>query len=121
MKIIWAHRECGAREVIDDAGREHGWAPSTVKTLLRRLVDKGALKTKAVGGNYLYRPAESALSSLRKAADQLLDHAIDGTVGPLVAYMVKKGQLNPGEIAQLRQLLDAHDKDASENDTEEPS
>lgn len=106
MKIVWRRRRCAARDVYQEAGQAHGWATSTVKTVLRRLVEKGHLKTTRVGNSFLYRPARSAMDSLRGAADALLGNALDGTVGPLLAYMAKSGRLSPEEVAELRDLLD---------------
>ena len=72
MKIAWELRKAMAREIYTIAGTNHSWSPATVKTLLRRLVDKGYLRTTKVGNGFVYRPAENALTSLRSAADTLL-------------------------------------------------
>ncbi len=106
MKFIWQHDACAARDVCRAAGEEFGWAVSTVKTILRRLVEKGHLKTTRVGNSFLYRPALGALHSLYASADTLLDNALDGTVAPLLAYMAQKSDLSPNELDELRNLLD---------------
>jgi BlaI family penicillinase repressor len=113
MKIAWQLKSAAARDVYEEAGREHGWTASTVKTILRRLVEKGFLTYTQVGNSFLYRPARQPLKSLFGAADTLLANALDGTVGPLLAYMVKRSKLSPDELEQLRTLLDetASDKD----------
>ncbi len=106
MKIIWQQGQGAARDVYQVAGKKYGWAPSTVKTILRRLVEKDYLKTSQIGNSFLYRPARPVLKSLCGAADALLDHALDGTVGPLLAYMVKKSRLSPEELHELRGLIE---------------
>lgn len=106
MNVVWRRKRCAAREVCEEARREHGWAPSTVKTLLRRLVEKGYLQTTQVGNSFLYRPTRPALQTLRYAADALLHNALEGTIGPLLAHMVKRSQLSADELAELRALLD---------------
>src|SRR3954464_11822064 len=118
MKIVWGRKSCAARggyeeggrgrggEVYEEAGRSHGWAPSTTKTLLRRLVDKGHLTATPVGTSHLYRPARPAWQSLAGAADTLLENTVEGLGGKLLAYMVKKSRLTPDDMAQLRALLD---------------
>lgn len=106
MKIVWERKSCAARDVYQTAAETEGWAPSTVKTLLRHLVEKGHLKTTQVGNSFLYRPSRPALKSLFSAADSLLDNALDGTVGPLLAYMAKKSSMTAEELAELRELLD---------------
>ena len=111
MKIVWQLKTGAARDVYELAGREYGWAASTVKTLLRRLVEKGFLTYTQVGNSFLYRPARQPLKSLFGAADALLANTLDGTVGPLLAYMLKRSKLSPDEIEQLRALLEETDSD----------
>ncbi len=95
-------------------------APSTTKTLLRRLVDKGHLTATAVGTSYLYRPARPAWQSLAGAADTLLNNTLEGMDGGLLAYMVKKSRLTPNDLAELRALLDRH-AGAAEPEAEPPA
>ena len=120
MKIVWRHKSCAARLVYEEAGRVHGWAPTTTKTLLRRLVDKGHLTATAVGTSYLYRPSRPAWRSVAGAADTLLDNTLEGMDGKLLAYMVKKSKLTPDDLAQLRALLDEHAVAESPTTEDEP-
>lgn len=106
MKIVWQLKAGAARDVYELAAREQGWAASTVKTILRRLVEKGFLTYTQVGNSYLYRPARPVLKTLQGAADTLLDRALEGTVAPLLAYMVRRSQLTAEELDELRALLD---------------
>ena len=68
MKIAWELQKAMAREIYTVAGQRHGWTPGTVKTLLKRLTDKGYLQTTKVGNGFVYRPARTAISALRAAA-----------------------------------------------------
>ncbi len=109
MKIAWELKSCAARDVYQEAGRLHGMSASTVKTHLRRLVEKGFLATTRVGNSFLYRPSRPALGSLYRAADRLLENTLAGTTGPLLAYMVNKSKLSADELEQLRELLDGYE------------
>jgi BlaI family transcriptional regulator, penicillinase repressor len=106
MKIVWRRKSCSSRDVYEEARKEHGWAPTTTKTLLRRLVEKSHLSVTPVGTSYLYRPARPAWQSLARAADTLLENTLEGMDGKLLAYMVKKSRLTPDDLAQLRAILD---------------
>ena len=119
MKIVWRRKSCSARDVYEEAGEAHGWAPTTTKTLLRRLVEKGHLTATAVGTSFLYRPARPAWTSLAGAADTLLDNTLDGMGGKLLAYMVKKSRLTPDDLARLRQVLDEHTPGGPQDEDEE--
>lgn len=106
MRIVWELKSCAARDVYEIAGKRHAWAPTTVKTYLSLLVEKGYLSTTRVGNSYLYKPKRGLLNALQRAADVLLEKTLDGTDGPLLSYMLKKSKLSQSEIEELRQLLD---------------
>lgn len=110
MKIVWELKKGMAREVYTIAGEQFDWSPATVKTLLKRLVEKGYLSATPVGNGFVYRPIKSAIASLRNAADHLLTNAIKGTTGPLIAHMVKKTELSANELGELQKLIDAKKK-----------
>ena len=105
MKIVWELQKAMAREVYSIAGTHHDWTPATVKTLLKRLVDKGYLSATPVGNGFVYRPASSALAALRSAADTLLGNAIEGTTGPLLAHMVEQTDLSEDDLETLQELI----------------
>jgi predicted transcriptional regulator len=109
MKVVWERGDCAARDVYEVCGDRHDMAVSTVKTHLRRLVDKGYLATTQVGNSFLYRATRPPLKSLQADADRLLENTLEGTAGPLLAYMFKKSRISDDELAELRALLDAHD------------
>jgi predicted transcriptional regulator len=106
MKIVWDLQKGMAREVYTIAGKAYGWAPATVKTLLKRLVDKGYLTTTEVGNGFVYRPAQSALAILRNAADTLLEHATHAATGPLLAHMVESSPLGEDDLNALQILIE---------------
>ena len=105
MQIVWRLKTCAARDVYTVACEEHGWAPTTVKTYLSLLVEKGHLSASRVGNSFLYKPTASLLKSLRHAADNLLEKTLGGTGGTLLAYMIGKSRLTAAEIADLRRVL----------------
>ena len=106
LKSVFERGSCAARDVVADAERLHDWSASTVKTLLRRLVDKGHLRTRRVGTSFLYRPSRSVHKALRESADQLIDQAVDGAMGPLLQYMVRKSRLSTTDLDELQDLID---------------
>jgi BlaI family transcriptional regulator, penicillinase repressor len=107
MKIIWRRRECAARDVCEEAARQFTWAPTTTKTVLRRLVDKGYLVAIRVGNSFLYRPARSHVKTMLSAADSLLEHLLEGATGPVLAHLVQKSNLTPEELEKLTALIAA--------------
>ncbi len=107
MKIVWQLQKAMAREVYSIAGEQYAWTPATVKTLLKRLVDKGYISTTQIGNGFVYRPAQTALSALQSAADTLLMNAVEGATGPLLAHMVEQTSLSKDDLDALQKLIDA--------------
>jgi BlaI family transcriptional regulator, penicillinase repressor len=106
IKIVWEMQKGMAREIYTVAGQKHGWAPPTVKTLLKRLVDKGYLATTEVGNGFVYRPARSALSILRAAADTLLERTTRSATGPLLAHIIESCPLGEDDLDALQKLIE---------------
>lgn len=106
MKIVWELRKGMAREVYTIAGEQFGWTPATVKTLLKRLVDKGYVATTQVGNGFVYRPVQGALPTLRTAADDLFTNAIEEATGPLLAHLVESVSLSEDDLNSLQKLID---------------
>lgn len=106
MKVVWELHEGAARDIYTVACERHGWAVDTVKTMLRRLTEKGYLQTRQIGNCYLYQPSLPAAAALKRAADELLSHAVDEALGPLVLHIVRSSNLSHEEIRELRTMLD---------------
>ena len=106
MKIVWELQKAMAREVYTIAGEQHAWAPATVKTLLKRLTDKGYVSATPVGNGFVYRPILSANALLKSAADALLTNAVEGATGPLLAHMIEQTTLSEGDLDSLQKLID---------------
>lgn len=107
MKILWELQKAMAREIYAIAGERHSWTPTTVKTLLKRLVDKGYASTTQVGNGFVYRPTRSAVTTLQSAVDLLLTNAVEGATGPLLAHMVESAPLSEDDLDALQSLIDA--------------
>ena len=106
MKVIWRLKKCAGRDVYEETRRQFDWAPSTTKTILARLVDKGYLTTTRVGNSFLYRPARWRVKTLLGAADALAEHLLEGTTGPVLAHLVTRSKLSADELVELKALID---------------
>ncbi len=106
LRIVWEMKSCAAREVCVEAGEAFGWAPTTVKTYLAALVEKGRLSAQRIGNSFLYRPTESAKLALREAADAFLEKIVGGTETSLLAYLIRRSDLSAEDIAELRGVLE---------------
>ena len=105
MEPIWEGGACTAADVIKRLRATHDWNHSTIRTLLARLVEKGALEYDVDGSRYIYRAAVSRQRCVRQEGRTFLDKVFDGDVGALLAHFVADAALDDDQIEQLRQLL----------------
>ena len=105
MKIIWAEPGIGASEVAYALADQQDWTIKTIKTLLARLVDKGALATAQEGRRYLYTPLIEQGDYQTRAAGQLVDRLFGGRMAPLVAQFADARGLSDEDIEELEALL----------------
>lgn len=106
MEALWsAGGPLTAAEVTQriDAARE--WSDRTVKTMLSRLLAKGALVHEEVGRRYLYRPAVERDHYVAGESRRLVDRLFGGRAAPLVAHLAEGDGLTPDDIAELEALL----------------
>jgi len=105
MSALWKTPGLAASDVHAALGDEKHWTSRTVKTLLARLVEKGALRTEEDGRRYLYFPAVEEDTYKAKAARQFVDRVFSGRAAPLVAHLADSRGLTPEDIEELERLL----------------
>jgi len=113
MEPVWAAGPCTAADVIRELRATHEWNHSTVRTLLARLVEKGALAYDVDGTRYIYRAAVTREQCVRQEGRTFLEKAFGGDVAALLTHFVAEAALDRDQIEQLRQLL-AHKKSPKE-------
>lgn len=106
MKILWQTAPLSAADVSTRLEGETGWSDRTVKTLLARLVEKGALETQSEGRRYLYSPVVAQRDYRQKAAGQFVDRLFGGRAAPLVAHLAENRGLTEDDIAELETLIE---------------
>ncbi len=107
MEVLWREAPLTAAEVAERVPSERGWSSRTVKTLLFRLLAKGALVHEEEGRRYLYRPAVARADYVAEESRRLLDRLFDGRVTPLVAHLAERDDLSERDIAEIEALLKA--------------
>jgi predicted transcriptional regulator len=110
LEILWARQRATAREVTEALATKRGWAVSTVKTLLDRMVQKELVAARQVGNVWEYTPAVRAVEARRSAWADLVGKAFGGAVAPALHFLAKDAKLSKKELAELRSLLDAKEK-----------
>ena len=105
MEVLWEEAPLAAADVADRVDPARGWSVRTVKTLLSRLLAKGAIVHEEEGRRYLYRPAIAREDFVASESGKLLDRMFGGRVTPLVAHLAERNRLTPEDIAEIEALL----------------
>jgi predicted transcriptional regulator len=105
MEVLWDRSPLGAEEVFAALSGHGGWAEPTVKTLLNRLLNKGAIRAEKQGRRYLYSPLLQRAQWVQQQSEGLLERLFDGRVAPLVAHFSERGKLSDADIAELKRLI----------------
>ena len=105
MQALWTEAPLTAAEVANAIADRSEWSDRTVKTLLARLVKKGALAYEVDGKRYLYKPVVSREACIDAEGRSLADRAFDGATSPLLIHFVERSDLSAEEIAVLKRIL----------------
>lgn len=111
MDVLWEAHPRSAEDVVAALAEREHWQEATIKTLLNRLLRKGAIRAEKDGRRYLYAPVLKREDWVLDESQGLLERLFDGRVAPLVAHFSAQRKLSRKDIAELRQLLEEIDDD----------
>ena len=106
MEVVWAQPEpVAANDIVARLESSTDWKDKTIKTMLNRLVKKGALGYEAEGKRYLYKPKVARDECVRVQTRSFLSRVFGGATGAALMHFVEEHDLTPAEIEQLRRVL----------------
>jgi BlaI family penicillinase repressor len=111
LSIIWRLGAVTAEQVREELARP--LKDSTVRTVLRRLEEKGYLAHTVDNRTFLYRPAESRQRVAGRAVKRIVDWFCEGSVEALLVGMVDSKVLDQGELQRLAARIAAAQKDGA--------
>src|SRR4051794_9231354 len=105
MRSVWANEPCSVEAVHLEVSKSRRLKESSIRTLLRRLEQKGYLQHEEKGRAYLYSAVEPARNLAARAVRQIIDRFCQGSVEELVSGMVEAKVLSKGELARLEEFV----------------
>ena len=105
LAALWDKAPQTAADLTRRIGAINGWTQATVKTLLARLVQKGAVTAEADGRRYLYSPAIERADAVGEESQRFVDRLFGGRVSPLIAHLADREALTDTDIAEIEALL----------------
>ena len=105
MEVVWDRHPLSATEVCDVVCEARGWTMPTVKTLLSRLVSKGALATEPDGRRFLYTPLIERADYVGGESQRLVDRLFGGRAASLFAHLAESEALTDEDLGEIERLL----------------
>ena len=106
MQVLWEHGPQTANDVVHKLSGAVNWKPRTIKTLISRLVKKGAVKVTDEGYRYTYSAAVDESTCIRSETKSFVQRVFQGTKTPALAAFLEDADLSAEEIDELQDILD---------------
>ena len=117
LKELWVESPLTSRQLVDRLQVRTQWGEPTIKTLLLRLLRKKAVKRQSQGKSFLYSAAIRRDEYQYTVSRSVIDRLFDGLAGNLLTCLVRTEPFRPGELEELRRLLD---EKAAAQDEQQP-
>ena len=105
MKVLWNDAPISTNEVTDKLVKTTNWNPKTIHTLLKRLVQKGAVTYRKEGRVFVYTPLVEKKEYLTKENDHFLNRFYNGKISSMVTNYLNSDYVSSEDLAELRKLL----------------
>lgn len=116
MEVLWSKGEGTVAEVHQALLAERGLAPTTVATLLSRLEKRGVINHRMEGRQYIYRPTVSKSAVRQSMVGGLVDRLFGGDITALVSHLLGASQVDPADLARVKQLIEQKERAAESKD-----
>ena len=107
MDLVWQHGPCTAEQIRERLAPDRLLKDSSVRTVLRRLVNKGFLTHSVVGRTYLYAAVVEPGRAAAQAVRRIVDRFCGGSVEQLLIGMVDDAVVGDGELKEIAEKIAA--------------
>ena len=107
MDYVWAHPDCTADTCREGLSTQRKLKDSTIRTVLRKLEEKGYVTHKVDGRTFVYRAVDTQRNVAVEAAKQLIDRFCGGSVEELLVGLVDNQLLEPKQLQRLAEMIAA--------------
>lgn len=109
LKVLWGAERLSAREVHDRLSSGQGWAYSTTRTVLDRMVKKGLASRASFHGVFLYEPGISRPLGLARLVRDFAERVLELDGAAVVPLLTRSDALSADDVAELSRLLETAD------------
>ena len=105
MKIIWKYAPISTNEITEKLLQTTSWSPKTIQTLIKRLVNKGAVTYEKQSRMFVYTPAIKENEYIGQESNSFLNRYYDGNITTMLSAYIENDKLSESESDTLRTLL----------------
>ncbi len=105
MKIVWQYSPISTNEITDRLVKTTAWSPKTIQTLIKRLVNKGALSYEKQSRVFVYTPLVGKDEYIGQESRSFLNRFYGGNITDMLSAYIDNDRLSENEISTLRSLL----------------
>jgi BlaI family penicillinase repressor len=105
MQVLWSSGSQTANDVVNALSGEVKWKPRTIKTLISRLVKKGAVKVTDEGYRYRYSAAVDESECVHSETRSFVRRVYQGAMKPALAAFIEDADLSDKEIEDIQKIL----------------
>ena len=102
MELLWSHKELAAKDISKIIKEYIGWEKNTTYTVIKRLIDKGAVQRTDPG--FICSALVSQRSVREIETKRLIDQFYNGSLQTFISEYLKNQSLSAGDIAELQKL-----------------
>jgi BlaI family penicillinase repressor len=110
MGVLWNSAPRPSAEIVDELSARKGWRPRTIRTLLDRLVQKGAVGVQSDQRPSLYQPKLSREECLRQESQSFMDRVFGGEPASMLLHLVRQMEISPSDVKKLKKILNEKSK-----------
>lgn len=105
MKIVWKYAPINTNEITEKLLATSSWSAKTIQTLIKRLVNKGALTYEKNSRVFVYTPVVKESEYISQESNSFLNRYYDGDITAMLSAYIQNDKLSKTEIETLRALL----------------
>lgn len=114
MRIVWTLGETNTKQILNELQAKKDWTDSTIKTLIRRLVQKGWLNAKRDGRRYIYTATVNQTEMMYNEAKTLLNRMCDMHKGEVILKLLEDAPVSKGDLMKMKKEISQKEKTAPE-------
>lgn len=107
MKVLWQKGKVTSPEIIESLSKVNDWEKTTIKTLITRLVQKGAVKqSKKEGALYTYEALITEREYKKTENKSFIEKLYQGSINNLLLNFVEEKQISKKDLKKLLAMID---------------